>query len=48
MDHKSVQQIAKDTIAYAKQIIKPGINLRGLRRSLEEKMTKLFVGKNII
>lgn len=41
MDHKSVQQIAKDTIAYAKQIIKPGINLRGLRRSLEEKMTKL-------
>lgn len=26
MDYKLVQQIAKDTIAYAKQYIKPGMN----------------------
>ena len=41
MDHKSVQQIAKDTIAYAKQIIKPGMNLLDVRRMCEEKMLEL-------
>lgn len=41
MDYKLVQQIAKDTIAYAKQHIKPGMNLRDIRKMCDEKMLEL-------
>ena len=41
MEYKQVQQIAKDTISYAKRIIRPGMNLRELRRLCEEKMLEL-------
>lgn len=41
MEYRQVQQIAKDTISYAKQIIKPGMNLREIRRLCEEKMLEL-------
>ena len=41
MEYKQVQQIAKDTIAYIKQIIKPGMNLRDVRKLCEEKMLEL-------
>lgn len=41
MNHKQVQQIAKDTISYAKQNIKPGMNLRDIRRMCDGKMLEL-------
>jgi len=41
MEYREVQQIAKDTISYAKQMIKPGMNLRDIRRLCEEKMLEL-------
>lgn len=37
MEYKEVQQIAKETIEYAKDIIKPGMNLLDIRRLCEEK-----------
>lgn len=41
MEYKEVQQIAKETIKYAKDIIKPGMNLLDIRRLCEEKMLEL-------
>ena len=41
MEYKEVQQIAKETIEYAKDIIKPGMNLLDIRRMCEEKMLEL-------
>lgn len=41
MNHKQVQQIAKDTMAYAKQNIRPGMNLRDVREMCEDKMLEL-------
>lgn len=37
LEYKEVQQIAKETIEYAKDIIKPGMNLLDIRRLCEEK-----------
>ena len=36
MENKDVQKIAKMTIQYAKEIIKPGMNLIDLRNDREE------------
>ena len=41
MDYKQVQKIAKDTIAYARESIRPGINLRDVRKICETKMLEL-------
>ena len=41
MENKDVQEIAKMTIQYAKEIIKPGMNLIDLRKNLEKKMLEL-------
>ena len=41
MENKDVQEIAKMTIQYAKEIIKPGISLIDLRNDLEKKMLEL-------
>lgn len=41
MEYKRVQQIAKDTIAYAKQNINAGMNLRDIRKMCDEKMLEL-------
>ena len=41
MEYKLVQQIAKDTITYIKQIIKPGMNLRDIRKLCDDKMLEL-------
>lgn len=41
MENKDVQKIAKMTIQYAKEIIKPGMNLIDLRNDLEKKMLEL-------
>lgn len=41
MDYTQVQKIAKDTIAYAKQNIKPGMNLRDIRKMCDHKMLEL-------
>lgn len=41
LEYKEVQQIAKETIEYAKDIIKPGMNLLDIRRLCEEKMLEL-------
>lgn len=41
MEHRLVQQIAKDTMAYAREVIRPGMSLRDLRRLCEEKMLEL-------
>lgn len=41
MEYKQVQKIAKDTIEYIKQEIKPGMNLLEIRRKCEEKMLEL-------
>lgn len=41
MDYKQVQQIAKDTISYSKKIIRPGMNLRDIRKLCEAKMMEL-------
>jgi len=38
MEYRDVQQIAKDTIAYIRTVIRPGMNLREVRRLCEEKM----------
>ena len=41
MKNKDVQEIAKMTIQYAKEIIKPGMSLVDLRNDLEKKMLEL-------
>ena len=41
MEYFQVQQIAKDTLKYAKEIIKPGMNLLELRDLCEKKMLEL-------
>ena len=41
MEYRQVQKIAKDTLAYAIHRIKPGMNLREIRRLCEEKMLEL-------
>ena len=41
MEYQLVQQIAKDTINYVKQNIKPGMNLRNIRCLCEERMLAL-------
>ncbi len=41
MEYKQVQQIAKDTIKFAKKNIKPGMNLLEVREMCEEKMLEL-------
>lgn len=41
MEYKQVQKIAKDTIEYIKQEIKPGMNLLEIRKKCEEKMLEL-------
>lgn len=40
-DYKEVQQIARETIEYAKTFIKPGMNLLEVRKLCEQKMLKL-------
>lgn len=41
MDYKEVQQIARETIEYAKTFIKPGMNLLEMRKLCEQKMLEL-------
>lgn len=41
MEYRQVQQIAKDTIAYARCHIKPGMNLQDIRKMCDEKMLEL-------
>jgi len=41
MTHQQVQQIARDTIAYIRQVIRPGMHLTDVRRLCEEKMLEL-------
>lgn len=41
MDYSCIQQIAKDTISYIKQVIKPGMNLRDIRKMCETTMLEL-------
>ena len=41
MENKDVQKIAKMTIQYAKEIVKPGMALIDLRKDLEKKMIEL-------
>ena len=41
MEYKQVQQIAKDSMAYARQNITPGMHLRDVRKMCEEKMIEL-------
>ena len=41
MKYKDVQQIAKDTIDFAKKNIKPGMNLLDIRKLCEQKMLEL-------
>lgn len=41
MTHRQVQQIARDTIAYIRQVIHPGMRLTDVRRLCEEKMLEL-------
>jgi len=41
MDYQQVQKIAKDTIEYARQHIKSGMNLLYIRKMCEEKMVEL-------
>ena len=41
MDYCEVQKIAKDTIAYIKTRIKPGMSLKAVRQLCEEKMMSL-------
>ena len=43
MDYKEVQQIARETIEYAKTFIKPGMNLLEVRKLCEQKMLELGV-----
>ena len=41
MDHKAVQAIGKATMEYIKTVLKPGMNLKEVRRLCEEKMLEL-------
>lgn len=41
LDYKEVQQIARETIEYAKTFIKPGMNLLEMRKLCEQKMLEL-------
>lgn len=41
LDYKEVQQIARETIEYAKTFIKPGMNLLEVRKLCEQKMLEL-------
>lgn len=41
MDYKQVQKIAKDTMEYAKDNIKPGMKLLDVREMCEKKMLEL-------
>lgn len=41
MEYKQVQKIAKDTISYARQNIKPGMSLCDIRRFCDKKMLEL-------
>lgn len=41
MEYREIQQIAKDTIEYIKQEIKPGMNLHEIRKKCEEKLLEL-------
>jgi methionine aminopeptidase len=41
MENKEVQKIAKDTIKYIRNIIKPGMNLIDVRKLCEDKMLEL-------
>ena len=41
MKYKDVQQIAKDTIDFAKKNIKPGMKLLDIRKLCEQKMLEL-------
>lgn len=41
MEYQQVQKIAKDTMEYARQHIKSGMNLRDIRRMCENKMLEL-------
>ena len=41
MEYKQIQQIAKDTIKFAKKNIKPGMNLLDVREMCEERMLEL-------
>lgn len=41
MEYQQVQRIAKDTMDYAKTIIRPGMHLMDIRRLCEEKMREL-------
>ena len=41
MGYSQVQQIAKDTMDYAREMIKPGMNLLELRELLDNKMLEL-------
>lgn len=43
MDYKEVQQIARETIEYAKTFIKPRMNLLKVRKLCEQKMLGLGV-----
>lgn len=40
MEHKAVQQIAKDTMTYLKTVIRPGMQLREIRQIAEEYMLR--------
>lgn len=41
MDYQQVQKIAKDTISYIRQYIRPGMRLTEIRKLCEEKMLEL-------
>ena len=41
MNYNQVQQIAKDTISYVRENLKPGISLRDVRKICEDKMLQL-------
>lgn len=41
MKYRQVQKIAKDTISYARELIKPGMNLQYVRKLCEDKMMEL-------
>ena len=41
MDHKAVQAMGKATMEYIKTVLKPGMNLKEVRRLCEEKMLEL-------
>ncbi len=41
MEYRAIQGIAKDTIAYARRHIRPGMNLRDVRKMCEKKMLEL-------